>query len=75
MTSLGAILGTLVGSHLGELYMHECLAFTSGGFLYFAINGLMHELKEMKSLIGLIFCLGAMFAGIYFMYLFALLEW
>ena len=74
LTSLGAILGTLVGGHIGELYLQECLAFTTGGFLYFAINGLMHELKEMKSFIGLIFCMGSMFLGIYFMYLFALLE-
>ena len=40
LTSLGAMIGTLTGSYLGNIYMQECLAFTSGGFLYFAINGL-----------------------------------
>lgn len=49
ITSSGAMLGATLGSKLGEMYLSECLAFTSGGFLYFAINGLMGELKEVKS--------------------------
>lgn len=47
LTSLGALIGTLVGMYLGNIYMRECLALTSGGFLYFAINTLLSELKEV----------------------------
>ena len=54
--------------------MNECLAFTTGGFLYFAINGLLTELKEVKSLVTLFLCLVNMAFGLYFMYVFALFE-
>jgi hypothetical protein len=50
------------------------LAFTSGGFLYFAINGLMGELKEVKTLTELKNCIFAIILGLYCMYLFALFE-
>ena len=46
-TAMGAIIGTIIGSYMGTLYMTQCLAFTSGGFIYFAVNGLMGELKEV----------------------------
>jgi zinc transporter ZupT len=74
MTSTGAIAGSLLGSVIGQQYLPEALAFTSGGFLYFAINGLMGELKEVKSIINLFFCLISMVLGLYFMYVFALFE-
>jgi zinc transporter ZupT len=74
LTSIGALAGTLVGSHLGNVYMQECLAFTSGGFLYFAINGLLGELKEIKDITRLMNCIFYLFIGLYFMYLFALFE-
>jgi hypothetical protein len=54
--------------------MAEALAFTSGGFLYFAINGLLGEVKEVKSIFNLIICLFSMVLGLYFMYVFALFE-
>ncbi len=54
--------------------MQECLAFTTGGFLYFSINGLMTELKEVNTLNGLVACFLSMSVGLYFMYVFALLE-
>lgn len=54
--------------------MTECLAFTTGGFLYFSINGLMGELKEVNSVTGLIGCFMSMSVGLYFMYVFALFE-
>jgi len=47
LASLGALIGTLVGIYLGNIYMRECLALTSGGFLYFAINAILSELKEI----------------------------
>jgi zinc transporter ZupT len=74
LTSTGALFGTIIGTYLGNLYMNQCLAFTSGGFLYFAINGLMGELKEVKTLTELKNCIFAIMLGLYSMYLFALFE-
>lgn len=74
MTGCGALAGTVVGSTLGQLYEKECLAFTSGGFLYFSINGLLNELKGVETMSELITCWMAMGAGLYFMYVFALFE-
>jgi zinc transporter ZupT len=68
------MIGTLVGSYMGKLYLEQCLAFTSGGFLYFAINGLMGELKEVKGFSNIVICLFSMALGLYFMYVFALFE-
>lgn len=68
------MIGTVVGSMMGQIYLQQCLAFTSGGFLYFAINGLMGELKEVKTVGGLILCLLSMSLGLYFMFVFALFE-
>ena len=73
-TALGAMFGSVLGSYVGTLYMNECLAFTSGGFLYFAINGLMGELKEVKGIWRLTGCLVSLFTGLYFMFVFALFE-
>ena len=74
MTAAGALIGTAVGSYLGQVYLNECLAFTSGGFLYFAINGLMTELKKVESFASLNACFLSMCLGLYFMYVFALFE-
>jgi hypothetical protein len=74
MTAVGAMIGTVIGSILGKIYLTQCLAFTSGGFLYFAINGLMGELKQVNSFLSLIVCLLSMTLGLYFMYVFALFE-
>jgi zinc transporter ZupT len=56
------------------MYVQECLAFTTGGFLYFSINGLMPELKEVNTVQGLVSCMLMMSTGLYFMYVFALFE-
>ena len=74
LTAAGALIGTIVGSLLGQVYLKECLAFTSGGFLYFAINGLMGELKAINDMSTLVSCWTAMGLGLYFMYVFALFE-
>ena len=68
------MMGTLVGAYVGEFLMQECLAFTTGGFIYFAVNGLLQELKEVKSSVALVVCLLFMGFGMYFMYVFALFE-
>jgi len=74
LTACGAMAGALMGSYVGTLYMNQCLAFTSGGFLYFAINGLMSELKEVQGVLRLSICIFSIFLGLYFMYVFALFE-
>jgi len=74
LTACGAMAGSLMGSYVGTLYMNQCLAFTSGGFLYFAINGLMGELKEVEGVLRLSTCIFSIFLGLYFMYVFALFE-
>ena len=72
LTATGAMAGTVMGSYIGNLYMNQCLAFTSGGFLYFAINGLMGELKEVKGFFPMVKCIICIFLGLYFMFVFAL---
>lgn len=57
LTGGGALCGSVVGYYVGQAYQQECLAITTGGFLYFSINGLMGELKEVKSVVGLFFVL------------------
>jgi zinc transporter ZupT len=74
LTALGAMIGTVIGSYLGTIYLNQCLAFTSGGFLYFSINGLMGELKEVNKISDLIICIISIFLGLYFMYVFSLFE-
>lgn len=74
MTGAGALLGSVVGYIVGQVYMQECLAFTTGGFLYFSVNGLMTELKEVNTINGLVACFLSMSVGLYFMYVFALFE-
>lgn len=74
MTATGALIGTVIGSQLGQFYLKEALAFTSGGFLYFAINGLLSELKKVSSNMQLFFCFLSMCLGLYTMYVFALFE-
>jgi zinc transporter ZupT len=74
MTGTGALMGALAGYFIGQIWIQECLAFTTGGFLYFSVNGLMTELKEVNTLTQGICCLVSMSVGLYFMYVFALFE-
>ena len=74
MTATGALVGTAIGSLLGQIYLKEALAFTSGGFLYFSVNGLLSELKEVDDIVQLFFCFCSMSVGLYMMYVFALFE-
>lgn len=74
MTACGALVGTYIGSIVGAVYMNECLAFTSGGFLYLSLNGLMNELKDVHSVTGMIACMLSLVLGCWFMFVFALFE-
>ena len=68
------MIGTGVGSMVGQVYLKECLALTSGGFLYFSINGFMTELKKVETFSELINCFISSMFGMYIMYLIALFE-
>ena len=74
MTGTAALIGSLVGSQIGQVYLKEALAFTSGGFLYFSVNGLLSELKSIDSMQQLFYCFLSMCFGLYTMYVFALFE-
>jgi zinc transporter ZupT len=74
MTGTAALIGSLVGSQIGQFYLKEALAFTSGGFLYFSVNGLLSELKSIDSMLQLFYCFLSMSLGLYTMYVFALFE-
>lgn len=74
MTGAGSMVGAMVGNLVGQMFLQECLAFTTGGFLYFSINGIMGELKEVDSVFELIICTFFVVFGLYFMYVFALFE-
>jgi zinc transporter 7 len=74
LTGTGALMGAAVGYLVGQYYITECLAFTTGGFLYFSINGLMTEMKDVNTFKGLVGCFMSMSLGLYFMYVFALFE-
>jgi len=71
---MGSVLGACLGHSVGSLYVQECLAFTTGGFMYFSINGIMSELKEVDGLGQTIMCTLSSIFGLYFMYVFALFE-
>ena len=72
MTASGSLAGGVIGSIIGELFEKECIAFITGGFLYFSVNGLLGELKKVESLLQLFYCSLSMSFGLYFMYVFAL---
>lgn len=74
LTGCGAMLGAFISTWIGDDFKTECLALTSGGFLYFSLNCLMNELKEVKGVFNLIICLIAFATGLYFMFIFALFE-
>jgi len=74
LTAVGALVGTYIGGAVGQIYVKESIAFTSGGFLYFALNGLFNELKEVRNPFTMVMCLCSMVMGLYFMFVFALYE-
>ena len=47
ITAAGSLAGGVLGSLIGEMFEKECIAFITGGFIYFSVNGLLSELKEV----------------------------
>ena len=72
VTAAGSLIGGVIGSFIGEIFEKECIAFVTGGFIYFSVNGILSEIKEVESMIQLFYCFLSLSFGLYFMYLFAL---
>ena len=54
ITALGSFLGVLISFKFGEEYSDKILAFASGAFLYLALNTIMGDLKNTKSIVHII---------------------
>ena len=54
ITALGSFLGVFLSFKFGEEYSDKILAFASGAFLYLALNTIMDDLKNTKSIIHII---------------------
>ncbi len=54
ITALGSFFGVFLSFELGEEYSDKILAFASGAFLYLALNTIMGDLKNTKSIIHII---------------------
>ena len=54
ITALGSFLGVFISFKFGEEYSDKILAFASGAFLYLALNTIMGDLKNTKSVIHII---------------------
>lgn len=74
LTGLGSMVGAIIGAYLGQIFEKECLAFTSGGFMYFAINSLFNELKKIDTVGQLVASLVSLVLGLYLMFACAMLE-
>ena len=55
ITALGSFFGVYLSFTIGEKYSDKIISFASGAFLYLAINTIMGDLKNSKSLIHIIF--------------------
>ena len=65
ITALGSFLGVYLSFTFGEKYSDKIISFASGAFLYLAINTIMGDLKNSKSLIHIIFQGIAFIFGVY----------
>ena len=64
ITAIGSFIGVYLSFLFGEKYSYEIISFSSGTFLYLAINIILGDLKENESLInifleGIFFIFGA----------------
>ena len=65
ITALGSFFGVYLSFTIGEKYSDKIISFASGAFLYLAINTIMGDLKNSKSLIHIIFQGIAFIFGVY----------
>ena len=64
ITAIGSFIGVYLSFLFGEKYSYEIISFSSGTFLYLAINIILGDLKENESLLnifleGIFFIFGA----------------
>ena len=52
ITSIGSFCGVYLSFSFGEKYSNKIISFASGAFLYLAINTIMGDLKNSKSIIN-----------------------
>ena len=65
ITALGSFFGVYLSFTIGEKYSDKIISFASGAFLYLAINTIMGDLKNSKSLIHIVFQGIAFIFGVY----------
>jgi|LauGreDrversion4_2_1035121.scaffolds.fasta_scaffold4324063_1 hypothetical protein len=58
------------GFIIGENFSDQILAFASGTFIYIAVNTILGDLKETKSIISLLSEFVAISLGVFMMYIF-----
>ena len=64
-TALGSFFGVYLSYKFGEEYSDKIISFASGAFLYLALNTIMGDLKNTKSLIHIILQGVAFIFGVY----------
>ena len=55
ITALGSFFGVYLSFTIGEKYSDKIISFASGAFLYLAINTIMGDLKNTKSIFNIVF--------------------
>jgi zinc transporter ZupT len=65
ITALGSFFGVFLSFKIGEEYSDKIISFASGAFLYLAINTIMGDLKNSKSLIHIVLQVFAFIFGVY----------
>ena len=65
ITALGSFFGVFLSFKIGEEYSDKIISFASGAFLYLAINTIMGDLKNSKSLIHIVLQGFAFIFGVY----------
>lgn len=65
ITSIGSFIGVYLSFSFGEKYSNKIISFASGAFLYLAINTIMGDLKNSKSLFNILLQGIAFIFGVY----------
>lgn len=78
LTSIGALIGGIMGINWGTIYTIELLGFTCGAFLYLCMVDIFPELKKdlikSRSFFNLLLHVILIYCGVLLMYLMILLE-
>ena len=74
ITACAALFGTYTGLKIGEFYGVEGVAFASGSFIYMSLCIFMEDLRHKSGIFSAIINIGAIGAGLFFMYCVAVLE-